>query len=316
LSKSVRSLSDVRTRNDLMKLLEEAMNTSAHALIEEQRLAAGTNLVKSFIIESNCRGPQELAQIRGKVSSRLHETDDSDLNYVEISRNKKRCPFLLDTSDERFWLFHTLERSEMSKWAIDGLVRSPMSRLDYVWLSRQFLTSFVADVEMSEFSAKFDSAIPENQYEKFISQMSIRVWGGASQRALRSLQETDLGYTVSLSAVRARFKLDNGYADERLTRRGLASASGTSAVVHMQTIDRVKQRYRKHVEEIEKESKSARSLRDVAPHYLTVPGGISDVRLFVERLSANMHSLRIFGVPFRIAPEFYSIPAIDLHNGD
>lgn len=324
MSGSIDSISDVKNRGEMIRFFETAMNTSAQSLKEEQKLIAGTNLAKSFIIETHLRSPENLLQTKSKIQLQIKETEDRDLRNVSISFKDKRKEigkFILDSKDSRFWVFHTLERSTLSKRLIRHLVESSMSKLDNIWLSREFLTDFIEDKPMSEFSAGFETDIPESLSDQdYISKMSVRVWGTASRKALRALRDSHLRNTIALRAVRARFivgeEQDQLYADERLTHNGVLSASGTSANIHVQTVSNVIKKYERIIIEIEKSVRKTKFVQDIQPQYLKVLGKISDVKKFVELLYANMHRLRIFGVPSKVSTNYYRIPAIDLHNGD
>lgn len=323
ISKQIAKLSEVRNRTDLIMLLDYTMTTSAHSLRKHQTLAPGMNLVKSFIIETNLDSPHNLTDIKRKTQLSMKETDDKGLCFIEMSRKneKQKFAFILDSANKRFWIFHSLQKSDDVKRAMRHLVTASMSKLDSIWLSRTFLTSFTQGKPMSEFSAGFKSEMPDSFADtEFISGMSIRTWGTASRRALHALSSSELGYAVSLRAVKARFLAEidgkEAYADERLTYNGLVSASGTSASLHMQALAEVIRNYEKNLSSVESGIKGANSIRDITPLRLTAPKGVRDVKQFVELLSANMHRLRIFGVPSKISTNHYKIPAVDLHNGD
>ncbi len=311
-------------RGDLVRFFEEVMTTSAQSLKEDQKLSAGTNLVKSFIIETNRELEDSLDEISKEIKIEVKDTSDRTLTLLTLSHKKnrkKKAKYLLDSAHKRFWVFHTFEKSDTSRYLMHHLISSSLSRLDYIWLSRDFLLNFIHNKSMSEFSAGFMTDIPDYlSDEEYISRMSIRVWGTASRRALTTLRESDLHSTVALRSVRARFLLNEDenelYADERLTYSGLLSASGNSSVIHFQTIANVIRHYDQTLSLIEKDLDNAKSLRDTSPQHLQITSKIDNVKDFVEIIYTNMHNLRIYGIPRKISSNYYKIPAIDLHNGD
>lgn len=308
----------------MIRFFESAMTTSAQALKEDQKLVAGTNLAKSFIIETNMDSPENLTDVKKKVGIQMSDTQDRNLYLVTISlkdKKKNNGKFILDSKDKRYWVFHTLEKSDLSKRLIHHLVGTSLSKLDNIWLSRDFLVDFTKNQPMSEFSAGFETDIPASLLDQdYISKMSIRIWGTASRRALNTLRESQLRNTIALRAVRARFLADEEetqiYADERMSSKGVLSASGTSATIHIQTVSNVINQYDRIISDIEESVEDAKSIRDVIPQYLKFQRRKTDIKRFVELVYANMHHLRIFGIPSKISSKYYRIPAVDLHNGD
>jgi hypothetical protein len=318
------SISDIKNRADLVRFFENAMTTSAKSLKENQRFVSGTNLVKSFIVESNLESSDLLSRVSDEIKLEEKSTHDKNLTLLTLSlkkNKKKNSKYILDSANKRFLVFHTLEKSDTSRSLMRHLVKNSFSRLDNIWLSRDFLTNFISNRPLTEFSAGFETDIPDYlSEEELISGMSIRVWGTASQKALNTLKQSTLRNTVALRAVRARFLLDadddQQYADERIAYSGILAASGTSSVIHFQTVANVIKRYEAELMIIEKKLTGAESIRDVSPQFLKVSTEITNIRDFVEILYTNMHRLRIFGIPTKVTSDYYRIPAIDLHNGD
>ncbi|MHA1137624.1 MAG: hypothetical protein ACTSSE_14170 [Candidatus Thorarchaeota archaeon] len=130
-SSSLSSISDVKNRGDLVRFFENVMTTSAKSLKESQKLSAGTNLVKSFIVETNLESKDLLSDISNEI--RLEEKDTSDRNLTLLSLSlKKKGKYLLDSANKRFWVFHTFEKSDTSKYLMRQLIRSSLSRLDNI----------------------------------------------------------------------------------------------------------------------------------------------------------------------------------------
>jgi len=151
-SGSISSISEVKNRGDLVRFFEDVMTTSAQSLKEEQKLSAGTNLVKSFIVETNRESKDTLDDISKEIKIEEKDTNDNSLTLLTLShkKNKKRkAKYLLDTAHERFWVFHTFEKSDTSRYLMHHLIGSSLSRLDYIWLSREFLMNFIHEKSMS-----------------------------------------------------------------------------------------------------------------------------------------------------------------------
>lgn len=110
---SINSISDVKDRGDLVRFFESIMTTSAKSLKEDQKLSAGTNLVKSFIVETNLESKDLLEKVSKEIKLEEKDTNDRNLTLLEISmkKNKKKSSkYLLDTTNKRLWIFHTLEK--------------------------------------------------------------------------------------------------------------------------------------------------------------------------------------------------------------
>jgi hypothetical protein len=327
MTELIRALSQIENRRDMVEVMEATMSASSQSLREKQRYGFGTTLVKSFLVESNVE-ISHLSEIDKNVKVQIKETEDSTLHYLRVTtqsargKKKRKGDFILDSAKERYWVFHTLDRSDIANYQIGRIVRAPSSGLDHFWLSEAFLRGFLNGGQMKEFSAGIDSDLPDEESE-FIGHMSIRVWGKESSYALDVLQDAEnIGPSVSLKAVSSRILLDSEdskiYADERLTVRGRMSASGTSAVVHLNALNDISDKYSEQLDVVEKLiNEDVKASLDFYP-FLISPreGKIKDVKGFVERIVQNMPKMRIVGFPTRVSDNFYRIPSVDLHNGD
>lgn len=299
----------VGTRKEFWELMERHVSKTYYHLTEEVRLPYQHNYLKSYLIEVNSLDPKAIpayiSQIKlrqTELQARIIPTDDPRLyNVIIIAKTKrkdsastKRAVFYLEISPKspRFWVFHTIEKSQVTDKLLGYLILKPGSRLDTPWFSTTLLVQFseklgelrglgiqykyaevfskIADSIETEENA--DSEV-EEPFEKNIEteylpvtedvsapHFTMRIWGEVSKTILNKfMTDKDLQTLSAISSIGIKREENHEkFILEDITYWGKFLSRGTSFLEHLETLQEVEERYFKILsEKIESELISA-----------------------------------------------------------
>ncbi len=199
----------IETRRDLYNLLEIRMKKTYEKLKEDQELELGENLLKTYVVESTLDSIYSLQKVDG-FKIKIDKTRDETLYVMRIYKeDKPHSTFYVDISDQRFWIFHTLSRSERTDQFMSKFVFSVSNNLDFPWFDTYFLETLVKDEIFRGFTLKFEEKIV-NDGEIPIKSLSMKLWGEAAPRILEALRgDTNLRYSTALSGVGLKHVFDS-----------------------------------------------------------------------------------------------------------
>lgn len=295
-----------KTREEFWRFMERHVSKTYQHIREEVKLPYKHNYLKSYLLEVNSINPfqipEYISQIKlrqTKLFAEVHPTKDPRLFNVVITAwtkrgektTKKTATFYLDISPRlsRFWILHTIDKSQDADALLRYLVMKPGSRLDRPWFSSNLLIEFSKKLgelkglgiqyRYSEILGKPHSLTnsdeeesldtPEDPFmrdefpyadEVLASEFTMRVWGKVSERLLKKfIRDEYLRQISALSSIgikRERTKED--FILEDITYWGKFKTSGSSFFEHMEIIHEVEKRYLKLLsEQIESELISA-----------------------------------------------------------
>ena len=264
--------------------------------------------------------------LRVKYPARVHLSDDDGLFTIEGSyRGKAPVYMYADCTDPRFWLIHTLARSETADWVI-GRLAAVGTGLAQVALPGQLLESLARLGSLQGLITVHDRRIfaDDGAGPGSTDFMSMQLWG-AQSRQVMSLLRTDssLSECLSLSRVHVQywpdeedgeaFCLDNIHCDGRLEARG------TSLAAHLRLVDILRDSYRRHVETIE----SRYRVHANGEHgtlfgrcltiQLSRPFG--DAAHLCKKILSTSPPFRYWGVPAYSSSTFTRVRVLDLNVG-
>ena len=129
-------MAEIKTRKELYDHLESTMFGTYKDIIEDGEYEKGKNLLKTYIVESNTG----ITALTKNLDIVIKETEDKGL-YIVYSNNSKYYVDCYDpySKNSRFWLIHTIEKSELADKFIDGIITNSMSYLDYLWMFKDKL---------------------------------------------------------------------------------------------------------------------------------------------------------------------------------
>ncbi len=302
------SIPIVRTRKEFWELMERHVSKTYYHLAEETKLPYEHNYLKSYLIEVNSLDPRAIPMYIRQIKLRQTElsaevipTDDPRLyNVILIAKTRrrdktsiKRAVFYLEISPQspRFWVFHTIEKSQTTDYLLKHLILKPGSKLDSPWFSTALLLDFSEKLgELRGLGIQYKySEVFENWFEEeankdkdggfeelpegsispedipftegiFATEFTMRIWGEVSWRILRKfIEDEDLQKLSAISSIGIKREEDHEkFIIEDITFWGKFLSRGTSFLEHIKTIHEIESRYfRVLSEKIETELLSA-----------------------------------------------------------
>lgn len=263
--------------------------------------------------------------LRARYPAAVHTSGDRGLFTIEAPY-RGRAPVYLyaDCADPRFWLLHTLARSETADWIV-GRLTGVGTGLARVALPDQLMEKLAGLGSLQGVITIHDPRIlrHENASPARTDFMSMQLWGAQSRRVMSLLRaDRSLGKCVSLSRVHLKyrpdeedceaFSLDDVHCDGRLEARG------TSIVAHLHLVDILRDAYREKVETIES------GYRVHTDEEGTLFGRCLTIRLsrpigdaadLCRRILSTSPPFRYWGVPASSSPAFARVSALDLNVG-
>lgn len=298
----------VKTRKEFWNLMEKHVSKTYYHLTEEVRLPYEHNYLKSYLIEVNSLDPRGIPMYIRQIKLRQTElfgevipTDDPRLyNVILIARTRrkdkvstKKAVFYLEISPQspRFWVFHTIEKSQITDYLLKYLILKPGSRLDSPWFSTPLLLEFSKKLGelrglgiQYKYSEVFGKGLEEESNEDkdkkfedlpeeiispedipftegiFATEFTMRIWGEVSRKILRKfMEDEDLQKLSSISSIGIKREEDHeNFIIEDITFWGKFLSRGTSFLEHIKTIQEIENGYfRVLSEKIEAELLSA-----------------------------------------------------------
>jgi hypothetical protein len=149
--------SDILNRQGMADRLQAVMTKSYEDLKEDLSLERNHSLLKTYLLEAHTSANSSHRQIlslmqtafqepkgrrkRSQVS--VTETQDESLFTVQGSFGRGQFLFYIDTSDKRFWIAHSISKSETSDIALEAVL-SGSSQLDSTWMPMELLKSILS----------------------------------------------------------------------------------------------------------------------------------------------------------------------------
>jgi hypothetical protein len=350
---------DVSTRRQMAETLDAVMNSSYAGLVDELKLKRGHSLLKTYLVEAHTSrkaSQEDLLQLlknsfeKSKKGSRLSaivsETHDAKLFKVQGTGRREKFIFFVDAADSRFWLTHSIARSEVSDVEIESLLRSNQ-QLDSAWMPAELLNKIQGFGESRGLGLDFDRRYFDAPIRRRSSKSSekphldddgtelrrvtkadhfeyvkMQLWGTGAQRILTALADADLGNSTTVSKVRLKtqssedsklFSLTDVKFDGKITGRG------TSFDVYNALLIEILKRYSNAILRTEsiyklswvKDGVSAKISGE--PLYISLGEGIDDLEYFCLKVFSGHEPFRLLGRPIRRNSNFFTVSAIDLH---
>ena len=150
----------VTDRKSLLNLLNSVCQRTYRKVRQDLTLEFEQNLLKTYVIEAHPNGKDgecdEYASFLDESlkhwGAYVQKTDDPSL----IVLVRGRTQFYVDIYDPRYWMFHTISRSDSSDKFIKEMVRQT-PHLDCPWLPTQSLEKLAGSGSFVGFGTEFDS---------------------------------------------------------------------------------------------------------------------------------------------------------------
>jgi len=341
--------------------LESVMTSSYNTLKEELRIGRNLSLLKTYLLEAHASQSPTHSQLlsfiektfsndgrrRRRLDAAIQETQDENLFTVTGSFGRDRFVFYIDTTDPRFWIAHSISKSDISDLAIETILGGN-THLDSMWMPMELLTRVLHLGVSRGLALDFDrryldkpttkrskniiaasDSQPANRETGPISigghleYVKMQLWGEGADRIIEALRSANLTNSTTISKVRLRtedeqdqdlFSLADVKFDGKVTGRGTSFGIYNSLLLdvlekYSSAIRSAEQRFRMHWEEV-KSTPSAVG----EPCYITLgEHGIANLEQFCARVFSGNEPFRLMGLPVRRNENYYTVSAVDLH---
>jgi hypothetical protein len=283
-------------------------------------------LLKTYMMEANSGLPKTIGGTDLIVEEKGTSLPDISILVLRETTTKKSARFYVDTSDKRFWLFHTNSLAEEAGDLFDTLVFSPTAAFDKLWLPRQMIQE-IADLPRNSFRGfglyYKDLFEPSEQTEKPVKWLRMGVSGSSSIDALEALRsKKKILSSLAYSNIRVRRGDPKEYVIDELGYEGrFIARRGNSIDAYVSLIELTRQKYRSTLEAIERNSLGVkqienRTLMQGQAFDLCFTREIEDMNLFIDILTNSKRPFRIWGLKNKVTEDGFQVFAVDLHTGD
>lgn len=312
----------VTNQEEMYRQLDKRLNKTYDKLREYQDLPKRKPMLKTYIVESNVKPLEQFPKVNGFSFKYTRMGESCLFSASYINANGESGEFYIDTTNERFWKFHTISRSDISDDFLDKAIMVPGSKLDYPWLTSQFLERMSKNDEFRGFTVRYDDQFVHGDDESPLDSISLRLWGTNAPKVMALLKNEDsLKHSIAISGVGLkRYTGDEEFAIDDLTYLGKFTARGTSIHSHNSITDEVLEKYAKIIDKIEgvaiQLTPAASGHRlDGESFTIHLQKPIMSMSLFVTVLLSSKYPFRLWGISKELEHSFVKVNAVDLHTG-
>jgi len=317
-------LVNVGNRRELVEELTR-MNTPSkrqHEAPRERKAARRkkTERVKTYILESG----KLVQSSRGHaVSWDIRDCGIDDLKRLRIRRNDSpddACEFYLDRKDRRFLLLHTDEKAQHATNMVRSMVNEPDYAFDHVWFYSDMMKKWANDQGGRDGSYTID-----HRGEFQGNPIKLRIDGKNSKAIYdKLLGIEEMGGRASQRSVEVQRGGKRGfgkYVREQITNTGCFSTEqGETIRDHLDAVAEYKDTYSGVVSRVEdgmlgvRDDHGSKALKG-SPFSITFQKKVPDLERFIDGVFSSRAPFRLWGTRLEISEGYYSVLAVDLHEG-
>jgi len=276
--------------------------------------------LKTYILERNGPfGPGQGTGAAWDVAST--GVDDIKILTMGPGRGSGKIQFYVDAADRRYLLFHTGGPAKDANAAIEALVEGGTHKLDRTWFHSSLMERWANGLggKLGGYAINYGGLL----HEKNVTLKMEASGTGASRlrQSLAQIQGNDriMSYEA-IGVSRGSKRSLAGHVEERISNTGYFSIKrGMSIQDHLHIVGDCKDEYAGIVASAEK-CRMGPALQDGSRTYggrpieITYPkvGGLAR---FVDTMFRATRPFRLWGIKIRRGDGYYSVPAVDLHEG-
>ena len=315
----------VQTRQQFLKYLEDAISMPRN---DDAEPRGRPPELKAYMIESKGGFPSKISS--GGMTGEVQDTGLDGIKILQVRQNEAVFEFFLDTTNPRFFVLHTNEKSDDVGPIVRTLTKDRRYTFDNTWFHSEMLYNFAGKDgnTFNGFGVKYDNnTFLSDDYgsdSAIIDDLSININGSLAHRALDMFgSEQDIKKTIAFNKVRVRRGQDlpSDFIQDDVTYDGYLSVKrGKSAQDHLHLVDMCREEYSKTVERVEDASigikeVDGRTLVDGKSFDFEFESPIKDLDLFIDRMFSSAEPFKLWGLKSKIQDGYYKITAVDLHAG-
>lgn len=314
----------VQTRKQFMDYLEDAISPPRD---DDEEPRGRPRELKAYMLESEGGFPSSFHSdmITGEVQS----TGLDGIKILRMSQDETMFEFFLDTSDPRFFVLHTNEKSDDVGPLVSALTRDRRYTFDNTWFYSDMLYNFTKKEGniFNGFGVKYASDTflsDDNDRDADIDDLRIIINGSLAHRMLNTVDgEPDIKKTMAFNKVRIR-RGQNSSLDsiqDDVTYNGYLSVKrGKSVQDHVHLVDICRDEYSKTVNHVEDSSigvkaVEGRTLIEGKSFDFEFKSPIDDIDLFIDKMFNSAEPFKLWGLKSKIHDGYFKVTAVDLHAG-
>lgn len=314
----------VRTKKQFMDYLEGAISMPRDDDMEPRGRPPE---LKAYMIESEGGFPPSFSS--DGITGEVQNTDLDGVKILRVRQNGAVFEFFLDTSDPRFFVLHTNEKSDDVGPIVRTLTKDRRYTFDNTWFHSGMLYNFTKKEgnAFNGFGVKYDNdTFLSDDYDcdSGIDDLRIIINGSLAQRVLDIVDgEPGIKKTMAFNKVRIRRGQDSpSYSiQDDVTYDGYFSVKrGKSVQDHLHLVDACRDEYSKMVEHVEDTSigvkaVDGRTLVEGKSFDFEFGSPIEDLDLFIDKMFNSTEPFKLWGLKSKVRDGYYKITAVDLHAG-
>lgn len=310
----------------MLDLFQSRLEGTQESLETEQQLDFGQNMLKTQLLETNIEA-HELFDETDSVDSTEEIDEDLFLVYITPSADMEASVFL-DTYDDRFWTLYSMEDAKKTDQILRALLSQEAVGLDKPWLPGHQVEAIrkMGVFEGVRFSYDADEAFSESYVENNLrfSDLSVSTSGSGAPELYTLLQQAErIDDYLAMKSVQIRRQQNGDFVRERITNDGgFTTRGGSDIELHVNTVNQIKRRYAELLSLIEEHHRiDARTTpsggrSEGHPVIIEFSQEISDIGIFLDNIISARDPFRLWGHVQKVEDDFYTINAVDMHNGD
>jgi len=285
--------------------------------------------LKTYILESNEGFPSQVI-----TDELVCDVINTGLDKMKILRttaknNGTLSEFYLDTSDPRFYVLHTNERSEDSNRIIETLTKDMNHTFDHTWFYSDMLK------RLSHKQGNVFKGFGVNYSDKFlrsgededteIEDLTLSISGSLAEEMQHLVEsKPDIERTIAYNKVRvlrgSRNSVLDSVQDDVHNIGYFAVKRGKSVQDHLQLVDIAQNEYEETITHVEDQrigfkTIGDRTLVEGKSFDFEFPNRIENLTLFIERMFNSAMPFKLWGIKSKIYDDYFKIMAVDLHTG-
>lgn len=315
----------VQTRMQFMDYLEEAVSMPRDDDMEPRGRPLELN---AYMIESEGGFPSNFSS--DGITGEVQDTGLDGIKILQVRQNGAAFEFFLDTTNPRFFVLHTNERSDDVGPIVRTLTRDRRHTFDNTWFHSDMLYNFAKKDGnvFNGFGVKYDNnTFLSDDYGgsgSAIDDLSITINGSLAQRVVDMFgREQGIKKTIAFNKVRVRRGQDlpSDFIQDDVTYDGYLSVKrGKSVQDHLHLVDMGRDMYSKTVRHVEDTSigikeVDGRTLVEGKSFDFEFESPIENLDLFIDRMFNSAEPFRLWGLKSNVRDGYYKITAVDLHAG-
>lgn len=319
----------VETRKQFMDFLENVIYPPKY---DDDGYSSGSGRLrelKTYILESNEGFPSLETD---DLSCEIFDTGLNDLKILRVIGKKSgldSSEFYLETGDDRFFVLHTNDKSEITTRIVDSLTKDFHHTFDHTWFYSNMLKRLAEEngnhfkgfgVNYSDKYLRMDEDLDSD-----IEDLTLSISGSLAEQMEKIVEkDPNIERRIAFNKIRIARGRNNSITDsvqDDIHNTGYFSVKkGKSVQDHLQLVDIAKDEYHETISDVEDQrigikEIEGRTIVEGKSFDFEFPNPIENIPLFLERFFSSAQPFKLWGMKTKIYDDYFRIMAVDLHTG-